>query len=179
MVSIEHQDLKFFKGVKRIHEYSLIETDQELFCHTFKWEPNFCHFLQFVDLIQAYRQLRDLGLQRNVHYAKNLISKFHPTASVDSEFFFFFFTYRSAIVEASTSDLENAPTFLLILLVSLARPFSLCIFSDSRFCILSFSALFLFVVSAFSSYPAFFPLHSLVLKMSQLAFCHTLFFKLY
>ena len=98
-------------------------------------------------------------------------------------FFFFFFTYRSAIVEASTSDLENAPTFLLtfllILLLSLARPFSFCVFSDSRFCILSFSALFLFVVSAFSSYPAFFPLHSLVLKMSQLAFCHTLFFQLY
>ena len=47
MVSIENSDLEFFKGMKRIHEYSLIETDQELFCHTFKWEPYFCYFFFF------------------------------------------------------------------------------------------------------------------------------------
>ena len=48
MVSIENSDLEFFKGMKRIHEYSLIETDQELFCHTFKWEPYFCYFFFFL-----------------------------------------------------------------------------------------------------------------------------------
>ena len=137
----------------------------------------FCSLLTWSRLIDSWETWddREMYTMRKISSPSSILRR----QLIQSFFFFFFFTYRSAIVEASTSDLENAPTFLLILLVSLARPFSLCIFSDSRFCILSFSALFLFVVSAFSSYPAFFPLHSLVLKMSQLAFCHTLFFKLY
>ena len=136
----------------------------------------FCSLLTWSRLIDSWETWddREMYTMQKISSPSSILRR-----QLIQSFFFFFFTYRSAIVEASTSDLENAPTFLLILLVSLARPFSLCIFSDSRFCILSFSALFLFVVSAFSSYPAFFPLHSLVLKMSQLAFCHTLFFKLY
>ena len=100
----------------------------------------------------------------------------------DSEFFFLVLT-GPAIVEASTLDLEIAPTFLLILLLSLARPFSLCIFSDCRFCVLSFSTLF--VVSTFSSHSAIFPLVHFE-DDRQLAFYHTLsascqplFFKIY
>ena len=55
----------------------------------------------------------------------------------DSEFFYLFFfflgTYSSAIDEASTSDIEIAPLFVLILLLNLARPLSCCIFADCCF----------------------------------------------
>ena len=102
-------------------------------------------------------------------------------------FFFFLVLSGSAIDEASTSNIEIAPLFVLILLFNLARLLSLR-FCRLLFCIFSFSAFHLLFLQFSSS--CIFPLNSRVFWLFeddwQTIFCHPLnsccqplFFKFY
>ena len=84
---------------------------------------------------------------------------------IQSFFFFFLGTYSSAIDEASTSDIEIAPLFVLILLFSLARPLFLSLSAFLPTAVSAFfslSAFFSFVVSAVFPFCVF-PLNQLSL----------------